>query len=96
MYTFINRFTVSGDAAEFEGLLGKITEYMSRQPGFRSYKLYRSSNDPKVYVETAEWDDGGSHKQAVGRDGFRALVGPVMKLATAEPGPFELVSQQVG
>ncbi|MFD0399002.1 antibiotic biosynthesis monooxygenase family protein [Kitasatospora sp. NPDC059811] len=93
MFTFINRFTVTGDKTEFEAVVGEITAYMSAQPGFRSHRLYRSAADAQVYVETAEWDDAVSHKQATGSPEFRSRVGRVMALAQAEPAPFDLITQ---
>jgi heme-degrading monooxygenase HmoA len=93
MFTFINRFTVTGDIGEFETIVGEISDYMSAQPGFRSHKLYRSAADATVYVETAEWDDAAAHKQATSGQEFRSRVGRVMQLAKAEPAPFELVGQ---
>ncbi|NGO67611.1 AMP-binding protein, partial [Streptomyces boncukensis] len=94
MHYFVNRFTVTGDAAEFERLLGKITDYMAAQPGFRSYRLYRSAQDPQIYVETAEWTDGAAHQQAVSGEGFLGPVREVMKLAEAEAGPYTLVTER--
>lgn len=96
MHYFVNRFTVTGDADEFERLLGKITDYMAGQPGFRSYQLYRSVKEAGVYVETAEWDDAAAHQKAVGGDGFRGPVMEVMKLAKAEAGPYTLVTERPG
>ncbi|MQS11264.1 antibiotic biosynthesis monooxygenase [Streptomyces kaniharaensis] len=93
MFTFINRFTVTGDVAQFETLVGEISDFMSTQPGFRSHRLYRSAADASVYVETAEWDDAASHKAATGSPEFRSRVGKVMGLAQAEPAPFDLIAQ---
>ncbi|MFI8931151.1 AMP-binding protein [Streptomyces sp. NPDC053474] len=94
MHHFVNRFTVTGDAAEFERLLAKITDHMAAQPGFRSYRLYRSRQDPTVYVETAAWTDSAAHERATGADGFRGPVMEVMKLAKAEPGPYQLITER--
>lgn len=93
MFTFINRFTVSGDVAEFERLLGELSSYMTQQPGFRWHRSYRSAQDATVYVEIAEWDDAAAHKQAMSGAGFLGPVQEVMKLATAEPGVFETISE---
>ncbi|MFI9273560.1 antibiotic biosynthesis monooxygenase family protein [Kitasatospora sp. NPDC052896] len=93
MFTFINRFTVTGDSTEFESLVKEITAFMSAQPGFRSHRLYRSAADARVYVETAEWDDAAAHKAATASPEFRSRVGKVMGLAQAEPAPFDLVAQ---
>jgi long-chain acyl-CoA synthetase len=93
MFTFINRFQVTGDVTEFERVLSTIGEYMTRQPGFRSARLYRSARDQQVYVETAEWDSAEAHQQALSGEGFRGAVRELMKLARAEPGPFVLLAQ---
>jgi heme-degrading monooxygenase HmoA len=93
MFTFINRFQVTGDVTEFERVLNTISEYMTRQPGFRSARLYRSTCDQQVYVETAEWDSAEAHQQALSGGEFRGAVGELMKLATAEPSPFDLLTQ---
>ncbi|WP_253278837.1 antibiotic biosynthesis monooxygenase family protein, partial [Streptomyces californicus] len=88
MFTFINRFTVQGDAAEFEKRVGEITAHMSRQPGFRSHRLLRSAKDPQVYVEIAAWDDAESHGRALRTETFQQAVSEVKKLASADPAPF--------
>lgn len=93
MFNLINRFTVSGDVDKFEQLLGELTDYMTQQPGFRSHRCYRSAQDAKVYIETAEWDDAAAHRQAMSGPGFMGPVQEVMKLATVEPGAFELLSE---
>ncbi|MEV4053673.1 antibiotic biosynthesis monooxygenase family protein [Amycolatopsis sp. NPDC049688] len=90
MHVLINRFTLTGDAAEFERVLGEITEHMAQQPGFRSYALYRARDDSPVYVETAEWDSKDDHAKATGTERFRSLVKQVMPLVSVEPGSFEL------
>ncbi|KOG87064.1 oxygenase, partial [Streptomyces varsoviensis] len=92
MFTFINRFTVSGDTAAFEAGIAEITEHMTQQPGFHSHRLYRSAKDAAVYVEVAEWDDAESHQRAVRTEGFQRAVRPVMSLATADPAPFATVT----
>lgn len=94
MHHFVNRFTVTGDTEEFERLLDKITDYMAEQPGFRSYRLYRSVGAPNIYVETAEWADAAAHRAAVGGEGFRGPVAEIKKLAQAEPGPYALVTER--
>jgi hypothetical protein len=41
----------------------------------------------------ADWDDAPSHQQATSGEGFRTPVQRLMKLATAEPGPFALLAE---
>ncbi|MFH9425779.1 AMP-binding protein [Streptomyces sp. NPDC017529] len=92
MFTFVNRFTVQGDTAEFEKRVGEITDHMTRQPGFHSHRLLRSLKDPAVYVEIAEWDDAESHGRAVRTETFQRAVREVQKLASADPAPFTPVT----
>ncbi|GAO10341.1 antibiotic biosynthesis monooxygenase [Streptomyces lydicamycinicus] len=92
MFTFINRFTVDGDTAEFEKRLADITAHMTRQPGFHSHRLYRSGKDPKVYVELAEWEDAAAHQRAARTEEFLAAVRHVQQLATADPAPYTLLT----
>jgi long-chain acyl-CoA synthetase len=96
LFTFINRFTVTGDQAEFDRLLGEIAAHMKQQPGFRSYRLYRSARDPKVYLETAEWADADSHNQAKATEGFLVPVKQIREHVAAEPGPFDLMVHHSG
>lgn len=93
MFYFINRFTVTGDHAEFEQILADINKYMSAQPGFRKHRLYRSARDPQVYVETAEWESAEQHKKAISGDDFLAGIKRIMAHATAEPAPFTVVRE---
>jgi heme-degrading monooxygenase HmoA len=91
MVTVINRLTVHGAPAEFERIIGGITEYMKEQPGFSSHRLYRSRNRDNVYIETAEWTDAAAHRQAMQGDGFRDRVRELGAVATAEPDVFDTI-----
>lgn len=93
MYTFINKFVVTGDPAEFEAVLDQITQYMSKQPGYQAHRLYRSLQGNPVYVEMADWDSPDAHRAAAGGQPFRESVQALMKLATADPGGFELLAE---
>ncbi|MFC5183695.1 antibiotic biosynthesis monooxygenase family protein [Actinomadura harenae] len=92
MFTFINKFVVTGDQAEFEAVLDQIGRYMAKQPGYRAHRLYRSMQGRPVYVEMAEWDSPDAHRAAASGETFRESVTALMSLATAEPGGFELIS----
>ncbi|HEY8533038.1 MAG TPA: antibiotic biosynthesis monooxygenase family protein [Micromonospora sp.] len=88
MATVINRLTVTGDTEEFERILGKITEYMSAQPGFLGHTLYRSQRNPKVYVEIAHWASAEQHRAAMQGEGFRSQVKLLGAHAIPEPDVF--------
>jgi heme-degrading monooxygenase HmoA len=88
MFTFINRFTVSGDPVEFERVLARLHGFMKAQPGYGSHQLYRSKKDPEVYVEIAHWNDPDAHRAAVSSAGFAERIGELRHLTTADPAPF--------
>ena len=88
MFTFINRFTVSGDPVEFERVLAKLHGFMKAQPGYGSHQLYRSKKDPQIYVEIAHWDAPEAHRAAVSSVGFAAWIDELRQLTTADPAPF--------
>ncbi len=92
MPTIINRLIVTGEPREFERLLGRITEYMSSQPGFIDHQLYRSIRRPDVYIELARWKDAESHQRAIASEGFKERVREISAVATAEPDIFEPLS----
>jgi long-chain acyl-CoA synthetase len=96
MYTFINRYSVSGDPAEFERILDRISAYMADQPGLCAHALYRSAKEDSVYVETAEWVDAAAHRSACGGAVFQQLLAELKRLATAEPGPFTRIREHTG
>ncbi|MEU4209185.1 antibiotic biosynthesis monooxygenase family protein [Streptomyces sp. NPDC026206] len=96
MITVINRLTVHGDTATFEKVLSGITDHMSTQPGFLSHRLHRSLNHPEIYIETAEWTDAQSHRQAMTADAFREKVRALSSLATPEPDIFETLEEAGG
>jgi long-chain acyl-CoA synthetase len=92
MFTFINKFVVTGDPAEFEAVLSQISQHMSRQPGYLAHRLYRSVQGEPVYIEMADWDSRDAHQAAAGSAAFRESLQALMKLATADPRGFELLS----
>ncbi|MEU5940790.1 AMP-binding protein [Micromonospora sp. NPDC047548] len=91
VFTLINRFTVTGDTDEFEAVLENLTNFMIKQPGFRTHRLYHSAKEPKIYVEISEWDDPSGHRQAMGSDEFKGFVQQLMKVTTADPAPFTIL-----
>ncbi|UKY51785.1 antibiotic biosynthesis monooxygenase family protein [Streptomyces inhibens] len=92
MHHFINRYTVSGDDAEFRRLLGVLSDFVRTRPGFRSHQLFRSARDERSYVEIAEWDDADSHRQTFTSPEFQHTLQELKKHTSADPGPFTLVS----
>jgi heme-degrading monooxygenase HmoA len=93
MATVINRLKLTGDREEFERILGAMTAYMKRQPGFLSHRLYRSLRNPDVYVELAEWRDASDHQQAMQSQEFRDRIPQIMKHAEAQPDVLETLEE---
>lgn len=93
MHHFINRYTVTGDVDEFRRLLARLSSYMREQPGFAAHRLYRSARDERTFVEVAEWTDASAHRKALAGEGFQGPVAELRKHATADPAPFELLSE---
>ena len=95
MVTLINEFTVTGDVAEFERVLGEFNAYMSSLPGARGYKLLRSTRRPNVFVELADWDSPEAHQAAVKSPGFLPLVAQLRPLVDkGMPDLYETVREQ--
>ncbi|MFC3448686.1 antibiotic biosynthesis monooxygenase family protein [Amycolatopsis speibonae] len=92
MFIFIDRMTVTGDLADYQRIIGRISEHMAAQPGFRSHRLYRNSKNPLEYVEIAEWENAELHKAATGQAGFREPLGELLKHATVDFATYEQVS----
>lgn len=92
MFVFANTFTVTGDPEEFEKVVARLTAWMTGQPGFVRSRFCRSLKDPKVYFEVAEWEDAADHANASGSPAFKELIPELMKVATASPGGYELLS----
>jgi len=79
------------DPAEFERIIGRITEYMSGQPGFIEHRLLRCVRRPQVYVEMARWNDADSHRTAMQGQAFRDRVRELSTVATADPDLYSEV-----
>ncbi|WP_018684003.1 AMP-binding protein [Actinokineospora enzanensis] len=85
MVTLVNKFTVSGDPAEFERIWVESSEFMRTQAGFRGFRLVRSVNDPTVYINIAEWAEAADHQRVVRGESFRRHIEAIAVLAKAEP-----------
>jgi heme-degrading monooxygenase HmoA len=93
MVTLVNKFTVTGDDADFHRALNHIGEYMRTQPGHVSYQLLRSVRRPDVYVEYAVWKDAESHRNAVQSEEFRLRVRQMAGIASPDADVYAVVRQ---
>ncbi|MGW5969648.1 antibiotic biosynthesis monooxygenase family protein [Streptomyces sp. NPDC055186] len=90
--TFVNRFTLSGSAEEFEAVFAGTAEFLCRRPGFRWHTLLvpaDTGRDPAdvrpQYVNIAVWDDEASFRAAVAHPDFPAHASALRALSTSEP-----------
>jgi long-chain acyl-CoA synthetase len=91
MVTLINKFTVAGESTDFERIWQESSEFMRQQPGFISFRLVRSLNNPQVYINIAEWADAESHQRVVGSPNFQQHIAELAAVATPEPNLCEVV-----
>lgn len=91
MVILINRFTVTGDAEEFERVFEASSEFMVNQPGFQSHQLVRSLRNPTSYVNIALWESPQAHQAVVRSSGFAEHIAQLAKVATAEPDLYQPV-----
>lgn len=89
MMVFINRFTLRGDAAEFERAFATTSEFFRKQPGFLGHRLVRSLDDPAAYTNIAEWTDRASLQRALREPEFEQHAQALRALAGSTPGFFE-------
>jgi long-chain acyl-CoA synthetase len=91
MVTLVNKFTVAGEPSDFERIWQQSSDFMRRQPGFISFRLVRSLNNPNVYINIAEWADAQSHQKVVGSANFQEHIAQLAAVATPEPNLCEVV-----
>jgi heme-degrading monooxygenase HmoA len=101
--TLINVFEI--DPAKLESFLGewrKRAEFMSKQPGFRSFRLQRALSPDTAFqlVNVAEWDNADTLRAATAQPEFQASARRSLDEhdVTAHPGVYrvavELIARQ--
>lgn len=85
MVILVNKFTVTTDPAEFERIWTASSDFMGQQPGFISFRLVRSLQDPQVYINIAEWADAESHRRVLRSDDFQTHITELASVAKVEP-----------
>src|SRR5262245_28427921 len=96
--TLINVFEVPQDELDaFVDDWRTRAEFMSRQAGFRSFRLHRAlSPDSKFQlVNVAEWESAEALQAAVSHPDFQAGISHVAETftGTAHPGLFRVVEE---
>ncbi|AHI01181.1 4-coumarate--CoA ligase family protein [Kutzneria viridogrisea] len=82
--TFITKFTVKGDPAEFERVFKEHSEFMKAQPGFVGFQMVRSLRTPTVYVNIGQWADADAHRAVVSNPEFQEHAKAMRELVEVE------------
>ncbi|MEV6174990.1 antibiotic biosynthesis monooxygenase family protein [Streptomyces sp. NPDC051954] len=94
MVTFINRFTVTGPAEEFERLFDDTSAFFRDRPGFLRHRLLRHTEQPGAYVNIAEWADAEAFRAAVTHPDFAPHAEALRALSTSEPNLYAPVLER--
>lgn len=87
---FVNRFTVHGDAAEFERAFSRTAEFLRGRPGLLEYTLLGDSDGEGQYMNIALWTDEASFRAAVGHPDFAQHAAAMRELSVGESGFYRL------
>jgi quinol monooxygenase YgiN len=92
--TFINRFTVTGPAEEFERLFEDTSAFFRDRPGFLRHRLLRHTQQPGAYVNIAEWTDAAAFRAAVTHPDFAPHAAALRALSTSDPNLYAPVLER--
>jgi monooxygenase len=92
--TFVNRFTVHGDAEQFERVFADTARFMVKQPGFIRHTLVRHTTQPGSYVNIAHWRSEADLQQAVRQPEFQAHAEGLRALSKSEPNVYRPTQQR--
>lgn len=87
--TFVNRFTVTAPAQEFERAFAETSTFMAEQDGFVRHTLLRHVAEPGRYVNIAVWRDEASLRRAVAHPLFQPHAAALRVLSSSEPGVYQ-------
>jgi monooxygenase len=93
--TFVNRFTVHGDSAEFERVFADTAVFLTRQPGFIRHTLVRHLTEPGSYVNIAHWSSETDLRRAVGLPEFQAHAKALRAVSSSEPNLYRQTQLRV-
>ena len=94
--TFVNVFELNpDDVDEFIQGWKERGEFMSRQPGFRSFRLHRALSPDASYqlINVAVWESLDAVLAATAQPEFQAMIGEVGTRfdVTAHPGVYTTI-----
>lgn len=96
MITFVNKFTLTGEASEFELHFEMVAEFMFRQDGFVRHSFLRSIHDPCIYINIAEWESASALRAVIETPEFELCAAPLRELAQSVPAIYEAISENEG
>ncbi|MER6331225.1 antibiotic biosynthesis monooxygenase family protein [Streptomyces sp. NPDC014983] len=95
MVVFVNKLHLHGRPEELEAIYARVAAHFAAQPGFIGYRLVRSTDDPAVYFNIAEWQDEAAFRAATAKEEFRSAV-RVGKVSTGDPHLCAVVADHAG
>lgn len=88
MITFVNRFTLTGEAEEFEKAFDETAEFLRAQPGLIKYTLSRQLDEPTSYVNIALWESADALRAALAHPDFGNHAKAMRGLAESQGAIF--------
>lgn len=74
MVVYVNKLTLTGPADDLERIYRTVADFFGTQPGLIRFQLVRSTRQPEVYINIAEWRDEDSFRRAVAELRARGLA----------------------
>ncbi|BFH72165.1 antibiotic biosynthesis monooxygenase [Sulfurisphaera javensis] len=63
-----------GHEEEFEKKFNEVAQYLSKFPGFKGARLYKSVDDPSEYLVYSEWEDLDSYRKFITSMAYKETV----------------------
>lgn len=80
------------EAAAFRDDARAALQALAARPGWRGGHLGRATDDPTLWVLTAEWDNVGAYRRALSSYEVKLVAVPLLSRAVDEPSAFELLT----
>ena len=94
----VTRYRVAApDAAAFVAQASAALAALAAQPGWRSGRIGRATDDGELFVLTCEWDAVGAYRRALSAYQVKVEAVPLLSRAIDEVSAYEvLVAQGLG
>ena len=90
------RFETPDDAGTFEADARAALALLAARPGFRSGRLGRAYDEPRLWCLVMEWESVGAYRRAMGSYEVKAGATPLLSRALPEPSAFDLLDNITG